>query len=124
MTYYKVNAPACNSIFSKVEGECSNASTAHTSVSGDIDTLGSLCTGKSAKLAARLNAVYNRVLTAGMTGAEQQITDAVAGDAQPLQPFRRGTMRWRTRPSELPTSWTRSASRMGRTYEHHRHERP
>ena len=28
MTYYKVNAPACNSIFSKVEGECSNASTA------------------------------------------------------------------------------------------------
>ena len=79
MTYYKVNAPACNSIFSKVEGECSNASTAHTSVSGDIDTLGSLCTGKSAKLAARLNAVYNRVLTAGMTGAEQQITDAVAG---------------------------------------------
>ena len=79
MTYYKVNAPACNSIFSKVEGECSNASTAHTSVSGDIDPLGSLCTGKSAKLAARLNAVYNRVLTAGMTGAEQQITDAVAG---------------------------------------------
>ena len=66
MTYYKVNAPACNSIFSKVEGECSNASTAHTSVSGDIDTLGSLCTGKSGKLAARLN-------------AEQQITDAVAG---------------------------------------------
>ena len=26
-----------------------------------------------------MNAVYNRVLTAGMTGAEQQITDAVAG---------------------------------------------
>ena len=48
-------------------------------MSGDIDTLGSQCTGKSAKLAARLNAVYNRVLTAGMTGAEQQITDAVAG---------------------------------------------
>ena len=49
MTYYKVNAPACNSIFSKVEGECSNASTAHTSVSGDIDTLGSLCTGNRAR---------------------------------------------------------------------------
>lgn len=123
MTYYKVNAPACNSIFSKVEGECSNASTAHTSVSGDIDTLGSLCTGKSAKLVARLNAVYNRVLTAGMTGAEQQPMPW-PGDAQPLRPSRRGTMRWRTRPSELPTSWTRSASRMGRKYEHHRHERP
>lgn len=79
MTHYRVNAQTCSSIFSKVEGERSNASTAHTSVSGDIDTLGSLCTGKSSKLAAKLNAVYNRVLTAGMTGAEQQITNAVAG---------------------------------------------
>jgi hypothetical protein len=79
MTYYKVNPSTCNGIFAKVEGEKSEAAEAHASVSGDIDTLGSLCTGKSSKLVASLAAVYNRVLTAGMTGAEQQIANAVSG---------------------------------------------
>lgn len=79
MSYHKVEASSCYSIFTKAESQATEASESHTSVSGDIDTLGSACTGKSATLASSLNAVYNRVLTAAMTGSEQQINNAVAG---------------------------------------------
>ncbi|MDO5065947.1 MAG: hypothetical protein Q4D96_01540 [Propionibacteriaceae bacterium] len=79
MTYHKVNAPTCFEIFRKAEQDNASAKESHKSISDEIDALGSACTGKSAKLASSLNAVYNRVLTAAMTGAEQQVTGAVAG---------------------------------------------
>lgn len=89
MTYYRVDAATCHSIFTKVEGNKSDAEATHSSVSGDIDALGAVCTGKSATLASSLNAVYNRVLTAAMTGAEQQITSAAAGGRQAVAAIQR-----------------------------------
>ena len=79
MTYYRVDAPTCYSIFGKAETEKSDAAAKHSKISAEIDELGAACTGKSAKLASSLNAIYNRVLTATMTAAEQQITNAAAG---------------------------------------------
>lgn len=79
MTHHKVNAPACFEIFRKADQGKEDATRSHSSVSEEIDALGSACTGKSAKLASSLNAVYNRVLTAAMTGAEQQVTNAIEG---------------------------------------------
>lgn len=89
MTYHKVNAPTCLQIFTKVDQENQNAKNSHTSVSNDIDTLGSACTGKSAKLASSLNAVYNRVLTTAMTGSEQQVSSAVTGGRQAVAAIQR-----------------------------------
>jgi hypothetical protein len=89
MTYHKVNAPACFGIFTKTEQENQNAKNSHQSVSHDIDALGSACTGKSAKLASSLNAVYNRVLTTAMTGSEQQVASAVAGGRQAVATIQR-----------------------------------
>lgn len=79
MTTHRVHAPSCFEIFTKVEAEGRNAALTHKSLSGDIDALGALCTGESSILAAKLNGLYNRVLTEGMTSAEQQIANAAAG---------------------------------------------
>ena len=79
MTWYKVDAASCRAVFVKTEGEGAEAAEVHSSVSSDIDALGALCVGESSVLVSALAAVYNRVLTPGMTGAEQQVTNAVAG---------------------------------------------
>ncbi|MDO5067090.1 MAG: hypothetical protein Q4D96_07420 [Propionibacteriaceae bacterium] len=79
MTFHRVKADACYEIFTKVEAEAEKAARTHKSVSSDIDALGALCTGESSILAAKLNGIYNRVLTESMTAAEQQITNAAAG---------------------------------------------
>lgn len=79
MTHYNVDAPACEAVFVKTEGEKAEAAATHSSISTDIDTLGSLCLGEASILASALNAVYNRVLSPGMTGAELQVTNATAG---------------------------------------------
>lgn len=82
MTHYNVDAPACESVFVKTEGEKAEAAATHSSISTDIiDTLGALCLGEASILASALNAVYNRVLSPGMTGAELQVTNATAGGA-------------------------------------------
>ncbi|RRD04118.1 hypothetical protein EII34_10950 [Arachnia propionica] len=79
MTWYNVDAASCRAVFARTEGERAQAAQKHSLVSADIDSLGALCVGESAALASALNAVYNRVLTPGMTGAEQQVSNAVAG---------------------------------------------
>ncbi|MDO5066960.1 MAG: hypothetical protein Q4D96_06750 [Propionibacteriaceae bacterium] len=79
MTWYNVEAASCNAVFAKTERERSEAVQKHTSVSDDIDALGELCLGESAELVQALNAVYNRVLSAGMTSAEQQVANAIEG---------------------------------------------
>ena len=63
MTDHRVKPDSCYEIFNKVEANGRNAARIHKSLSGDIDALGALCTGESSILAAKLNGLYNRVLT-------------------------------------------------------------
>lgn len=63
MTDHRVEPGACYEIFNKVEAKARNAARIHTSLSGDIDALGTLCAGESSILASKLNGLYNRVLT-------------------------------------------------------------
>ncbi|MDO5067751.1 MAG: hypothetical protein Q4D96_10775 [Propionibacteriaceae bacterium] len=58
--------------------ENGNVKEVHGKVSSRVDEVGSACIGKSAKIGSRLNALYNRVLTRNMTGAETQIDNAVS----------------------------------------------
>ena len=79
MIDHRVKPDSCYEIFNKVEAKGRNAARIHKSLSGDIDALGALCTGESSILATKLNGLYNRILTEGMTSAEQQIANAAAG---------------------------------------------
>ncbi|WP_338570267.1 DUF6507 family protein [Arachnia propionica] len=88
---YSVDPGSCEAIFNQVEGYVSDASSAHTSVSGDIDSLGSACsTGLAAPIASALNQAYNFSLTTPMTTAEQQTTNAVAGGRGAVSAIQRG----------------------------------
>lgn len=90
MTFHKVNALSCYRIFDKTESEKGKAEGSHKSVSSEIDALGSACTGESAELVSSLNAVYNRVLTRVMSGAEQQVANAVSGGRQAVVAIQQG----------------------------------
>lgn len=88
---YNVDAGSCEAIFGQVEGHVTDASSAHTSVSGDIDNLGAACsTGLAAPITSALNQAYNFSLTTPMTTAEQQTTNAVAGGRDAVSAIQRG----------------------------------
>ena len=88
---YKVDPGSCEAIFNQVEGHVATASTSHTSISGDIDNLGSACsTGPAAPIASALKRVYNLSLAIPMKAAEQQTTNAVAGGRGAVAAVRQG----------------------------------
>ena len=90
MTDHRVEPAACHEIFTKVEAKAQNAGRIHKDLSGDIDALGALCTGESSILATKLNGLYNRILTEGMTSAEQQVSNAAAGGRASVTAIRDG----------------------------------
>lgn len=76
--FYRIYPATCLSIFDTVETHKDTAAESHTSVSGDIDSLGSACAaGPSAPIQNALNQAYNRVLTSAMSTAEQHTSNAV-----------------------------------------------
>lgn len=90
MPDHRVLPEDCYAIFTKVEAKSRDAAKVHRSLSADIDALGALCTGESSILAAKLNGLYNRILTEGMTSAEQQVNNASAGGRESVAAIQAG----------------------------------
>ena len=88
---YGVDGATGNSIFDDVDGYVTEASTAHDSVSTDIDNMAAACsTGKAASIGPALNDVYNRLLASAMCTAEQQTTNAAAGGREAVSAIQNG----------------------------------
>ena len=86
--FYKIDPATCFSIFDTAETHKDTAADSHTSVSGDIDSLGSACaTGPSAPIQNALNQAYNRVLTSAMSSAEQHTSNAVSCGRQAVYQY-------------------------------------
>ncbi len=80
MTEYRVEPASCRAIFSSVEEKAGSAAKRHSAISAEVDELRDLCAkGEAARIASALSAVYNRVLTVGMTSAVQQMRNAATG---------------------------------------------
>lgn len=75
---WRIENSACHAVLSRVDMQNGEVKDVHREVSSSVDEVGSACIGKSAKIGSRLNALYNRVLTRNMTGAETQIENAVS----------------------------------------------
>lgn len=75
---WRIENSACHAVLSRVEMQNDEVKDVHHKVSSSVDEAGNACIGKSAKIGSRLNALYNRVITRSMTGAETQIDNAVS----------------------------------------------
>lgn len=103
---YSVDAATCNSIFDDVDGYVTEASTAHDSVSTDIDNMAAACsTGKAASIGPALNDVYNRLLASAMCTAEQQTTNAAAGGREAVSAIQMAMRRCQIMLKLLQTQW-------------------
>jgi len=86
--FYEIDSATCFSIFDTVETHKNTAANSHTSVSGDIDSLGATCaTGPAAPIQSALNKIYNRALTPAMSTAEQHTSNAVSCGRQAVYQY-------------------------------------
>ena len=86
--FYEIDPATCFSIFDTVETHKDTAANSHTSVSGDIDSLGATCaTGPAAPIQSALNKIYNRALTPAMSTAEQHTSNAVSCGRQAVHQY-------------------------------------
>ncbi len=86
--FYEIDPATCLSIFDTTETHKDTAADSHTSVSGDIDSLGSTCaTGPAAPIQSALNKIYNRALTPAMSTAEQHTSNAVSCGRQAVYQY-------------------------------------
>ena len=88
---YSIHPEACNLVFGAAEQKAEEAESKHKDVSADVDSLNALFTDeKSAPIATALSALYNRVLTVGMTGATQQARNAASGGRSAVAHIQQG----------------------------------
>lgn len=86
--FYEIDSETCFSIFDTTETHKNTAANSHTSVSGDIDSLGATCaTGPAAPIQSALNKIYNRALTPAMSTAEQHTSNAVSCGRQAVYQY-------------------------------------